>query len=94
MQPVAPIQAPTRFNGFNEPMFAAPNEMGLWTFNFQDAPWQVVLKNFARHAKLSLQLEQTPPGTLSYYDDRAYSLIEALDVINDFLLKEGYLIVQ
>ncbi len=67
---------------------------GTWKFNFHDAPWETVLKNFARHSNMSLQLEQFPAEQLTYYDDRSYSISEGLDVLNDHLLAAGFLLVR
>ncbi len=65
-----------------------------WIFNFQNAPWSTVLKNFARHSQMSLMMEQTPTGELTYFDDRPYAFSEAMDVLNDHLLQQGYLLVR
>ncbi len=75
---------------------AAPNSPTgeHWRFNFQGAPWPVVLKNFARASDMSLVMDQEPSGTFTYYDDRQYEFSEALDVLNDHLLREGFLLVR
>ncbi len=71
-----------------------PGGPATWVFNFHDAPWPMVLKNFARHSQMSLQLEQYPQGSFTYYDDRTYSFTEALDVLNDHLLQHSHLLVR
>src|SRR5262249_45580163 len=53
-----------------------------------------VLKRFAQEAKLTLDMSETPPGTFNYYDDGTYSVTEALDIINGYLLQKGYALVR
>jgi type II secretory pathway component GspD/PulD (secretin) len=64
------------------------------TFNFRYAPWADVLEMFAAAAGLTLDLNVTPVGTFNYFDDKKYTPTQALDVINGYLLRKGYLIVQ
>lgn len=64
------------------------------SFNFRYAPWADVLKLFADAAGLTLDLDEVPPGTFNYYDAREYTPAEALDVLNGYLLKKGYLLVH
>jgi type II secretory pathway component GspD/PulD (secretin) len=64
------------------------------SFNFRYAPWGEVLKLFAEEAGLSLDLNAMPPGTFNYYDQHQYTPIEALDVLNGYLLPKGYCLVQ
>ncbi|MDT9046906.1 hypothetical protein RSW36_27705, partial [Escherichia coli] len=35
-----------------------------------------------------------PPGSFSYFDDRAFTPTEALDVLNGYLLPKGYVLVR
>ena len=67
---------------------------GLLSFNFRFAPWDLVLRRFSEEAKLSLQMDVVPPGTLNYYDRKKYTPTEALDVLNGYLLQKGYLLVR
>jgi type II secretory pathway component GspD/PulD (secretin) len=64
------------------------------TFNFRFAPWELVLKWFAEQADLTLDLSATPPGTFNYYDNGQYTVTEALDVLNGYLLQKGYILVR
>lgn len=64
------------------------------TFNFRFAPWVDVLKRFADAADLTLDLNDIPPGTFSYYDSGEYTPTEALDILNGYLLQKGYLLVR
>ncbi|MEM1061217.1 MAG: secretin N-terminal domain-containing protein [Planctomycetota bacterium] len=60
------------------------------TFNFRNAPWDDVLSLFAKAAGLTLDLENVPPGSFSYLDEKSYTPGEALDVLNGYLLQRGY----
>jgi len=64
------------------------------SFNFRYAPWADVLKMFAELAGLTIDLNVTPPGTFNYYDTKEYTPLEALDVLNGYLLQKGYLLVR
>jgi type II secretory pathway component GspD/PulD (secretin) len=71
-----------------------PGNGGTLLFNFRYQPWQEVLDWFAEQADLSLLIESPPPGTFNYYDTRAYTPAEALDVLNSVLLTKGYTLVR
>lgn len=64
------------------------------SFNFRYAPWTEVLKEFAEKAGLTLDLNVVPPGTFSYLDNQEYTVTEALDVLNGYLLQRGYILVR
>ncbi|MFO1041862.1 MAG: secretin N-terminal domain-containing protein [Planctomycetaceae bacterium] len=64
------------------------------SFNFRYAPWADVLKLFAEAAGLTLDLNDVPPGTFNYFDDKTYTVTEALDVLNGYLLPKGYVLVR
>lgn len=64
------------------------------SFNFRYAPWPQVLQLFAEVAGLTLDLNDTPTGTFNYYDDHRYTVTEALDVLNGYLLAKGYVLVR
>lgn len=63
-------------------------------FGFQETPWPVVLEQFARWEKLSLDLTDTPPGTFTYFDDTPRTPAEAVDVLNGYLLPRGYVVIR
>lgn len=69
-------------------------EQSLVSFNFQDAPWDVVLQQFADWAGLTLDLTDVPEGAFNYYDDRQFTIPEALDVLNGYLLPRGYVVLR
>lgn len=66
----------------------------LMSFNFRYAPWADVLKLFAEAANLTLDLNDVPPGTFNYYDEKSYTVTEALDVLNGYLLPKGYVLIK
>jgi type II secretory pathway component GspD/PulD (secretin) len=63
------------------------------SFKFQFAPWDQVLKLFAETARLSLDMNEVPTGTFNYYDDREYTVPEALDILNGYLLRKGFVLI-
>ncbi len=64
------------------------------SFNFRYAPWETVLKLFADAADLTLDLNDIPSGTFNHYDSKSYTIPEALDVLNGYLLPRGYVLVH
>lgn len=79
--------------GVTETKVAADGETML-SFNFRYAPWSDVLKLFAEAAHLTLDLNDVPPGTFNYYDEKSYSVRDALDVLNGYLLPKGYVLIR
>ena len=70
---------------------ALPDEL---RFNFEATPWKDALKWFADTADLSLDDSVLPLGTFSYRDDRVYTVEEAIDLLNSYLLTKGYTLVR
>ena len=66
----------------------------FWRFQFQDAPWPTVLKQFARTNGMSLHVQSLPIGEFTYFDEQRYSVTEAIDIFNDHLLPKGFLLVR
>ncbi len=64
------------------------------SFNFRYAPWADVLTLFAESAGLTLDLNAVPPGSFNYRDNRKYTPMQALDVLNGYLLQKGYVLVR
>lgn len=81
-----------------EPVLSFGGEPGkpvqTMSFNFRFAPWADVLKMFADASGLTLDLNVVPPGSFNYYDKKEYTPVEALDVINGYLLQKGYLMIK
>ncbi|MBA4030598.1 MAG: hypothetical protein C0478_06860, partial [Planctomyces sp.] len=65
-----------------------------FSFSFRYAPWADVLQLFATKANLTLDLTEIPPGTFNYLDSRRYTPIEALDILNGYLLPKGFVLVR
>ncbi|QDT37941.1 secretin N-terminal domain-containing protein [Stratiformator vulcanicus] len=72
----------------------ATEETGKISFNFRYAPWPDVLRLFAEVGGLTLDLNEVPQGTFSYYDPNSYTPTEAIDVINGYLLPKGFILVR
>lgn len=64
------------------------------SFNFKYAPWELVLKKFAEEANLTLHMEETVPGTFTYFDKGTYGVTGALDIINGTLVQSGYILIR
>ena len=65
-----------------------------WSFNFQNAPWTIVLRTFAREAGFTLQMAADPIGEFTYFDENRYVVTEVLDVFNDSLMATGQILVR
>lgn len=65
-----------------------------FSFNFRHAPWERVLQMFADGTGLTLDMQRVPPGTLSHLDQREYTATRALDIINGYLIRKGFGIVE
>lgn len=63
-------------------------------FTFQEAPWADVLREFASWTGKTLDLTDTPPGYFSYFDNRTHSPVEAVDILNGYLLPRGYVLLR
>lgn len=63
-------------------------------FSFSKTPWDVALTRFAELAELQLILKFKPPGTFDYQSTRAYTIPEALDVLNEILIAEGFAVLR
>ena len=65
-----------------------------FSFNFRGAPWEQVLQMYADGAGLTLDLNQIPPGTFSHSDDNKYSARRTLDILNGYLLRKEYAMIE
>jgi len=75
-----------------QPLPAVSTE--LLRFQFEAAPWKDVLEWLAAQSGLSLAIETLPVGSFTYRDDRSYTLDQALDLLNSYLLTKGYTLVR
>ena len=49
---------------------------------------------YADGAGLTLDLNQIPPGTFSHYDDNSYTARQTLDILNGYLHRKGYAMIE
>jgi beta-lactamase regulating signal transducer with metallopeptidase domain len=63
-------------------------------FEFRHQPWEDVLTWLAEEAGLALVMDAPPPGVLNYQDERAYSVAEAIELLNTVLRPQGYELVR
>lgn len=63
-------------------------------FNFDKAPWQFVLKQFAQDFGMSLQLSHEVQGDFTYFDRKSYSVTESINIFNDYLLPQGAILIH
>lgn len=69
-------------------------QVEVFSFNFRNAPWERVLQMFADGAGLTLDMQRVPPGSLSHSDQQQYSATRALDIMNGYLIRKGFGIVE
>ncbi|MEC9091903.1 MAG: hypothetical protein VX438_04300 [Planctomycetota bacterium] len=68
---------------------------GKLTFEFKRTAWGEVIRWFADEAKLDLNMAVTPEGSFNYSSNGEFSLLEAMDIINSFLIREqGYILLR
>jgi len=63
-------------------------------FNFGGAPWSVVLQKLAEEAGFALEMKANPPGVFSYTDPTGHTVAEAIDIVNGFLIREGFILLR
>jgi len=63
-------------------------------FSFRYAPWKDVIEWFADQAALNLQADKMPTGSLNLTDSQAHTPMEALDILNDYLLFKNYTLLR
>jgi type II secretory pathway component GspD/PulD (secretin) len=85
-----PAAAPASAKGDPSP---AGDEARSIVFSFSDAPWEEVARWLADIGKKSLLVESKPAGSFNYFDKRAYTFQEAMDVINSVLLGKGHVLL-
>jgi len=77
----------------NEAEARSKNERKL-RFAFRFQRWDEVLQWYAEQAELSLVLDGGVPGTFNYTDNKAYTVTEAMDLLNGVLLTKGYVLLR
>ena len=75
---------------------AAPSAKATETlrFSFDGARWRDVIKWLADEADLALHIGDLPTGSFTYSDPKSFTLHEAIDRVNLFLLPEGFTLVR
>jgi hypothetical protein len=78
-----------------DPIVAAP-EIALHEvrFRFERTPWRSVLDWIADEAGLALYVGDTPTGSFTYDDTRSYTVDEAINRLNIFLIPKRYALVR
>ena len=64
------------------------------SFSFGGAPWGTVLQKLAEEAGYALEIKGMPPGSFSYSDSSRHSVAEAIDIVNGFLIREGFVLIR
>lgn len=68
---------------------------GKLTFEFKNTDWGKVIRWFADEAKLDLNMAVTPEGSFNYSSNGEFTLLQAMDIINSFLIREqGYILLR
>lgn len=71
-----------------------PKEKQNISFTFKNAPWKIVIEQFAKKAGLRLDAPEVPAGTFGYEDNSVYTPTRALDLINGYLLAKKFILIR
>ena len=63
-------------------------------FSFRAQLWEEVLQWFAEQAGLSLVMDHPPQGSFNYIDDKEYSPIEGIDLLNKVLMTKHFTLIR
>ena len=63
-------------------------------FSFSAQLWDEVLQWFAEEAGLSLVMDHPPQGSCNYRDDKEYSPIEGIDLLNKMLMPKRFTLIR
>ena len=61
---------------------------GKLRFEYKNTDWAKVIRGFAEEAMLDLNMPVTPEGSFTYSSNGEFTLLEAMDLINSFLMRE------
>lgn len=90
-EPSGPVKRPNEPPKPPDPReLEAEPKNGMVTFSFNGQPWADVLQWLANVCDLSLDWRELPGDYLNLTTQRAYSLVEARDLINRHLQARGY----
>ncbi|MDB5387734.1 MAG: type secretion system protein, partial [Planctomycetaceae bacterium] len=93
VKPLSRADRPTPAANADE-LKVQPDSKGLVKFNFQGQPWLEVLEWLAKISHLSLDWQELPGDHLNLATQRAYTVVEARDLINRHLLDRGYTLLR
>ena len=97
-QPMPQSQTPTPVPAtpvLNAPEPEPPASVGnQMSFSFQEASWEFVLREYAKVVGLPLDMPEIPSGTFTHSDSRLFTPEETLEVLNQFLSRTGFRMVQ
>ncbi|MCC9654488.1 general secretion pathway protein [Rhodopirellula sp. JC737] len=63
-------------------------------FSFNGVPWRDVIQWLADEADLALHVGDVPSGSFTYTDKSEFTIPEAIDRVNLFLIPEGFTLVR
>ena len=61
---------------------------GKLRFEYKNTDWAKVIRGFAEEARLDLNMPVIPEGSFTYSSNGEFTLLEAMDLINSFLMRE------
>lgn len=61
---------------------------GKLRFEYKNTDWAKVIRVFAEEAKLDLNMPVIPEGSFTYSSNGEFTLLESMDLINSFLMRE------
>ncbi len=68
---------------------AALDRTKVMSFQFRNAPWTVVLSQFAAETHLELRMQAVPQGVFNRWDAARYSPSQTLAILNSELARTG-----
>ena len=63
-------------------------------FAFGKTPWKDIIEWISDEADLALRMETFPEGSFSYVDDDEFTIPEAIDFLNQFLLRQDFCLIR
>jgi type II secretory pathway component GspD/PulD (secretin) len=77
-----------------DPTAVASQTAETLRFSFNGVPWREVIQWLADEADLALHISELPPGSFTYTDNSEFTVQEAIDRVNLFLISEGFTLVR
>jgi len=77
-----------------KPAAAVNRQTDALRFSFEGTPWREVIKWLAEESQLALHVQDLPTGSLTYSDPDTFTIDQAIDRVNLFLLSQGYTLVR